>query len=430
MLHLFEPLHLGQVLGEPWLASVVTTINQEAELVRTELAAAKLTSAMAFVIVSNALNGTPGGGFGLGETTEQGDTTPAPNDGKGNVEFNINTGGTFALNEGEDVKAFSSTRPSQQIAPFRQMLRGDMAAALRIRQSDLDKDYSKANYTSMRAAQLDLRRSIEPVQNRAGGQCVAPLWKIALPALILAAGVNAPRTAAEWRRWRRVQIMPDGFPYVNPKEDIEAAALAIRSGFSTWADELGWRGKDPRRVHRILAQELKNPLLAQIFAAAPAGGQPMANTEKPEPETPQKPTADDERSRMEREQFQALMQRIETLQHAQQRGPGVTVEQRISMDEPTAQLMGAAIGRSIPTAPAPQIHNTVQPAPVNIVNEVRAEAAPVQQIVVHATAPTVQNNITTPEPVVNNYNTVEVPQRTVRAQPQPDGSVLMTPVEK
>lgn len=278
IIHCYEPLHPGQHLGEPWLASVINTMHQEAELVRTELASAKASSAAAFAIVTKAVDG-----WGLGEAAAApGEPDSAPTDGRGNTDFQISPGGTFRLDPDEDVKVLSHTRPAQQIAPFRQMLRGDLAAALRIRQADLDKNYSNANYNSLRAAQLDLRRQIEPVQGRIAAQSVCRLWSSMLPVLTVAAGLRLPQERRALRRWQRAHPAPDGFPFVNPVQDIQGAMLAIRSGMSTWRIECGSRGRDDREIHRQLRQELSDPLLAAIFAeqlSSAAGLEP-----EPEPE--------------------------------------------------------------------------------------------------------------------------------------------------
>ncbi len=257
IIHSFEALRPGQTRGEPILAPVLATISQEAELVEAELTSAKIGAAFAAVITS-ASSGSA--------TLYEGDAD-TNKDGAGNEFTKLEAGLVARLAEGESIEQVGSTRPSQQIAPFRKMLRGDIAAGLRIRSQDLDKDYSGANYSSMRCAQLDLRRHIEPIQNAFGRRTVGELYRRIFDVLATAAGVRLGRTPEQIRKQARFTIHPDGFPYVDPEKDIKASIGAIAAGMSTWKDELGTRGKDFRKVQEQLKAELTDELREKIFNA-------------------------------------------------------------------------------------------------------------------------------------------------------------------
>jgi len=133
--HFFERRRPVQNRGEPWFAPLVETLMQERDLVDAELKAAVSTASLGIAIESEYQPGL--------DTTDYGSDTDPVQD--------LKLGSVVRLFPGEKVAPFSHTRPSQQIAPFRQMLRGDIAAALRIPQRFLDRDVSRANYSSMRA---------------------------------------------------------------------------------------------------------------------------------------------------------------------------------------------------------------------------------------------------------------------------------------
>lgn len=242
--HGFERRRALQARGEPWFAPVIETLQQEHDLIDAELKAAVNTASMAMVITSDA--------HGDVDTTNDG-TTDDP-------AQTLRIGSVARMYPGEKVEAFSHTRPSQQIAPFRQMLRGDIAAAMRIPQRFLDRDVSRANYSSMRADMLDSDRLLAPVREWFGHATAGRLYLQALPYLCLKAGVRMPRSTA-------YRLLPDGQPYVDPVKDAEGAITAICGGLSTFEKEISKRGEDPKKLLAQLTEELKNPIFAGIFAA-------------------------------------------------------------------------------------------------------------------------------------------------------------------
>lgn len=265
VVHEFERRRALQGRGEPWLAPIVETLQQERDLVDAELKSAVNTSAMAMVVTSEYHD--------MPDTTEDGtEDDPAQA---------IRLGTVARMYPGEDVKAFSHDRPSQQIKPFREMLRGDIAAALRIPSRFLDRDVSRANYSSMRADMLDTDRLLAPVREWYGHATAGRLYKKVLPFLAIKAGIPVPKRS-DYR------LLPDGQPYVDPEKDARAASLLIAAGLTTYEKEVAKRGEDYRKVweqrkkENALAEQLGLTLdLSSTNAPAPQstiGKQPEADT--------------------------------------------------------------------------------------------------------------------------------------------------------
>lgn len=241
--HDFERRRALQARGEPWFSPVIEVMQQERDLVDAELKSAVNTSALGLAITSEHHDDL--------DTNTNGNTDdPAQS---------LRIGGVARLFPGEEVTAFSHTRPSQQIAPFRTMLCGDNAGALRLPQRFFNRDVSRANYSSMRADMLDSERLLAPVREWFGHATIGRLYKAALPWLAMQAGIKTP--SAKYR------LVPDGQPYVDPEKDVKAALLAIVGGLSTWEKEVGKRGEDAKKLVAQLEDEIKNPLLNAIFAA-------------------------------------------------------------------------------------------------------------------------------------------------------------------
>jgi lambda family phage portal protein len=231
IVHMFERRRPLQARGEPWLAPVIETLMNERDLVDAELYAAKQTAAMALVITADRHSEL--------DTTEDGtDDDPAEA---------VRIGGVARLYPGEDIKSFGHTRPSQMIAPFRQMLRGDLAAALRIPIRLLSRDVGGATYMNIRADFIDTAMLLAPVREWVGHQSIGRLYHIAAP--FLSAIVGFPVDPRKYR------LLPDGQPYVDPVKDIRASVDAIVSGLSTHEAEVSKRGGNYRQVWEQIAKE-------------------------------------------------------------------------------------------------------------------------------------------------------------------------------
>ncbi len=243
IIHGFEPRRAVMVRGEPWLAPIVQTMLQERRLVDAELRSAENTAGMAAAI------------------TQKDAESLESDDGAGSTEINIGVGSVFSLNPGEDIKTLSHTRPAQQIAPFRDMLAGDEAGALRIGKRWLNRDVSKANYSSLRADMLDSERLLGPTREWFGHKTAGKLYLAVLPYLAVMAGVPVPKK-------KTYRLLPDGQPYVDPGKDIAAAKDAIDAGLSTYEAEISKRGGDYRQIWAQKAKEkAEQESLGLVFVA-------------------------------------------------------------------------------------------------------------------------------------------------------------------
>jgi len=425
IIHCFEKRRALQVRGEPWFAPILTTLRQEKDLVMAELEAAKNTAGYAAAITTN-------GGL------------PPDLDEKGEKVRDISMGSVLELQHGEDIKLLSHTRPSQQIKPFRDMLRGDECAAMRIGRRWLDRDISQANYSSMRADMLDNERLLGPVREWTGRPLAGRVYEAVLPYLCVKAGV--PLQPARYR------LVPEGQPYVDPEKDARAAAMAIAYGLSTYEAEVGKRGGDYKQVWKKLAEEkklaeslgleLKDPqgVAMEHDEETGTGEKTDTSSKQKTGDKPKYTSSDSERSKgnMNEREIKAIGEVIAAALSAGRSAQApaqplvVRNEQRMVMDEETANLIGAQLAKAVsaasppvvnvaaPTvtvqaAPAPEVTVNVEPTPVNMTVEASKIDAPVV-------------NVSVPAPVVNIENEIEVPQRTIKAVQQRDGSVLMTPV--
>lgn len=242
IIHGFEQQRPGQTRGEPWLAPLLTTLHQERQLVDAELTSAKIGAAPAIAIK------TAGSGF-----PDQADPNYTGSNAQAQRQYDFTPGAIAVLGENESVEVIRNERPSQLIAQFRNMLRGDLAGAGRIPQRYIDRDVSRANYSSMRADMLDTRRLLDPVQNWFGRLVAQEVYRRVFPQLATGAGLAIPRDGTpERRRMERCKVHPDGWAYVDPQKDLDASKSAIDAGLSNYTDEIQRRGGDVRAVWKKL----------------------------------------------------------------------------------------------------------------------------------------------------------------------------------
>ncbi len=240
VIHGFDVQRPGQVRGEPGLAPVLNVLRQEYELVEAELTAAKVGAAHSVKITTT-------NGVLPGEQAGTEGSLPT---------YDFSPGSVNVLQPGENAEVMANPRPSQQISPFRQMLRGDISGATGIPQRYIDRDTSRANYSSMRADMLDTQRILTPQQQRFGRLVAESVYHRILPLLAVSVGVSIPAVGTIERiLFERCKIMPDGWAYVDPQKDVAAAKAAVDSGLTTLQEEIQSRGRDPRQVERQLQAE-------------------------------------------------------------------------------------------------------------------------------------------------------------------------------
>ena len=254
IIHMYEKRRALQARGEPAMAPVIESLQQDRDLIDTELQSAITCSSIGIAITSELHAGldTTGDGTASGTATANGDGTTA------DPAQDLRLGAVARLYPGEEIEAFSHNRPAQGIKDFRGEIRGDIAAATGVPQRFLNRDVSGANYSSMRCDMLDTERMKSPKRDAFGHRSIGAAYKRVFPYLCAKAGLPATTSM-------RYRLVPDGQPYVDPQKDVDASIAAIRSGLSTFEIEIGKAGGDAKRVLEQLKAELKDPVLKQIF---------------------------------------------------------------------------------------------------------------------------------------------------------------------
>jgi lambda family phage portal protein len=269
ILHIYLPERAEQTRGVPWTHSAMLRLHnlkgyEEAAIVNARVGAAK----MGFFV-------TPDGtGRELANDTEAGEFISEVSAG----EFGV-------LPAGYDFKSFDPDYPHQQFGEFvKSHLRG-IAAGLDVAYNGLANDLEGVNYSSIRAGLIEERDQWTTLQAWFIEAMLEPIYAEWLPLALLNGAITLPNgsvlpitkadkfAAHEWqgRRWS----------WVDPKKDIEAARLAVKSGIAS-----------PQQIAAQNGQDIEDVLdaIAAFEAMAKAKGvslidydtqQDLASTDKP-----------------------------------------------------------------------------------------------------------------------------------------------------
>jgi hypothetical protein len=299
---------------------------------------------------------------------------------------------------------------------------------------------------------LDNERLLAPVREWFGHQTVGKLYQAVLPYLAIKAGVEVPKRKA-------YRLVPDGQPYVDPLKDAQAAAMAISFGLSTYEQEIGKRGGDYRQVWAKLAEEraeldrlgivIQTPsgmLVGDEEAMALGGDDSNAPGKSPTGRPSQKKESGaggkfagdsggtEENTKKSDRNDDLMLRSLDTMRALAEK-PAPSVTNNFTLPPPVTNLTqtveGATVNVRQEAQPTPIVNvtATANPTPVQVTNEIRqeAQAAPVVNVTVQSASPDV---IVQPSAAnVTVENEVIVPQRTVKAVPQGDGSTIIRPLE-
>lgn len=233
VLHIFRALRPGQVRGVPDATPVLLRLKELDDYEDAALARAK-TEAMLGVFFTGP---DPMDGGGEGSGTQKDPFT-----------LDLFPGMATQLPAGLEPK-FLQPGSAGPFEPLALHHLHAAAAGFGVTYDQLTGDLRQANYSSLRAGKIEFRRMIEQDQ-----------WLLFIPRLCdpvadafaeaaMDAGVLPYRPDGYAREWG-----PPRFEMVDPIKEIGAAIASVRAGFSTWQDEVGGFGYDPRQQIKRIAE--------------------------------------------------------------------------------------------------------------------------------------------------------------------------------
>lgn len=226
VIHLFRQDRPGQIRGIPDVASALMRVRDLDDYHDAALMLAKVQALLGVFVTTQ---GGPADS-GLGKSTTDAD---------GNAFEELAPGMVGRLRPGEDVK-FLTPDGDGPFAEYTRIALHLIAAGLETTYHELTGDLSDANYSSLRAGKIAVRRLLEQHQWLVLiPKLCRPVWNAFISTAILAGKLppEAENAPAKWT--------PPRFEMVDPGRDTEAVKSQIRAGLLTWAEGVAEQGYDP-----------------------------------------------------------------------------------------------------------------------------------------------------------------------------------------
>lgn len=257
VVHYFEKERAGETRGKSRFANVIEPLKMDHALGRAELGAAVLNAILAAFIESPFDPGLVEQGFASGNEFEKYQAS--------RTAFHKNSrlalGGVKIkhLFPGEKFTMNAATRPNGAFEPFEMAVLRKVSAGLGLSYEQLTNDWSKVNYSSARAALLEIWRGFTARRVNFTQRFCTPIFAAwfeeALDRGVLRLPKGAPDFYQARAAWCRCQWIGPARGWVDPTKEAQAAVMRIDGGFSTLQQECAEQGLDWEEVAEQQARE-------------------------------------------------------------------------------------------------------------------------------------------------------------------------------
>lgn len=257
VVHAFEIKEAGQVRGVPLLAAIVKKIRMLGRYDEVELQAAVLNALLAAFIttpadpelVANSL-------AGLNELTPYQQMRV---DIYGEHPVNVDGARINYLAPGDKVDFLNSRHPNAVFEQFQRASLRNIASAAGLSYEQLSMDWSQSNYSSARAALLEVWRGLTSRRDQFAKLFAQPIYSCWLEEALDRKVIPFPKRARPFRQavgaWSNAKWIGPGRGWVDPVKEATAAVLRIRSGLSSYERECAEQGIDYQENFRQIARE-------------------------------------------------------------------------------------------------------------------------------------------------------------------------------
>jgi len=262
IIHLYNRQRVGQTRGISMFAPVVGWLRDLGMYVENELQASAVASCFTVAIK------TEGGIQGL---TPPSSAVANTADTDGNRYEYLQPGMVMHLNPNESIESANPGRPNSASEPWINLMLRGIAVGTGLSYETVARDYSKTNYSSNRASQLEDRRRFRRWQRYLIEKLNQRVWdRFCLSAAMidLAGFPTVSELLDNPRRFAPCEHMPPSWEWVDPQAEQTSSEAGIKAFQTTYMDELGSRGKNWRHVFYQRAKEER--LLASLGLVSPA----------------------------------------------------------------------------------------------------------------------------------------------------------------
>lgn len=236
-LHLYRVDRIGQTRGVSTFAPLISWMKHLGYYVDNELQASAVASCFTAAITTMA--GPADGGLLAADETSSSDSDS-------NTFEYLQPGMVARLLPGESIETVNPSRPNSQAEPWINLILRSLSVGAGLSYERMARDYTKTNYSSARASDLEDRREFRADQEWLEYHLIGPVWQRFIEQAVLEGKLAIPpeQLVAEYDRYTRHIYQAPGWEWVDPVKEAQSSQLALQSNLTTLADELGQRGRD------------------------------------------------------------------------------------------------------------------------------------------------------------------------------------------
>jgi lambda family phage portal protein len=262
--HIYRIDRPGQVRGVSWLAPVLLAMRDVADYEEAELVRKKVAACLAFFVKTNGASAQSVAKV----VKEQGE------DGaKSSRVESVKPGRIHYLDPGQEVDSHDPNQsPMTGYADYLATQLRKAAAGVGMTYEGLSGDLSGVNYSSIREGKLDFWELLDAWQySMIIPQHSRPAWRRVMQVASLA----GLKVASD----QRAIFTPPKRPWVDPVKDVEAKMLEMRSGLTSWPEEVAASGDDPEdRIEQITTWHPRLDAAGVSFVLGKGAGANGGNT--------------------------------------------------------------------------------------------------------------------------------------------------------
>jgi lambda family phage portal protein len=234
VIHIFEQRGAGQVRGVPWGASAITRISDIDQTEAALLAGNKIAAMnCGFIYDEFGAGGNP---FGEGE--QDGDVKTV----------SLEPATVQRLGPGQKI-VFNTPQQSAQGVEFLASQLRAVASSFGVPPALIDSDYSKANYSSLRASLVTYAARLDQiVHTLLVPQLLNHIWRRWITTEILAGRIEAKDFESNASVWFGVEWFAPAPPVADEIKTAQADAVQIKAGLKSRAQAIRERGYSPQAL--------------------------------------------------------------------------------------------------------------------------------------------------------------------------------------
>lgn len=257
VVHAFESTEAGQVRGVPLLSPIVKKLRMLGRYDEAELQASVLNAVLAAFITTPYDPELTAGAIGsIDQLTSH---QQMRLDMYGEAPINVDGVRVNFLAPGDKAEFLNPRHPNSVFEQFERTALRNVASATGLSYEQLSMDWSQSNYSSARAALLEVWRGLTARREFFAQTFMQPIYAAWLEEAIDKGTVRVPAGARAFSEavgaWTKARWIGPARGWVDPVKEAGAAIARINAGLSSYERECAEQGIDYQENFRQIARE-------------------------------------------------------------------------------------------------------------------------------------------------------------------------------